>query len=101
MMSKRNLYPTVNGPERRLSDIESNSQEVNEDGVEERDYTQDLMRVLGYSDGDHSITWIANRYGTRVEELSNVIDQLCNSSLLKPIEYTPDYNSPYDPPMNT
>jgi aminopeptidase-like protein len=94
MMSKRNLYPTVNSPERRSGGEEMGNMYDYEDG----DYIQDMMRVLSYSDGSHSITWIANRYGLSVERLALVIDQLCDVSLLKPVEYTPEYDGSFDRP---
>ena len=89
MMSKRNLYPTVNDPKRRSKDEET----TDNDDYKEGDLIQDMMRVLGYSDGSHSITWIANRYGTSVEKLSIVIDRLCDVSLLKAAKHTPEYNN--------
>jgi aminopeptidase-like protein len=55
-----------------------------------------MMRVLGYSDGKHTVTWIANQYGTTVEKLSVVIDQLRHVSLIEPVEYTPSYDGPFD-----
>lgn len=60
-----------------------------------------MMRVLGYSDGEHTVTWIANQYETTVEKLSVVIDPLRHASLLEPVEYTPSYDNPFDPPDET
>jgi len=94
MMSKRNLYPTVNSPESRSEGDKMGDTYDYEDG----DYIQDMMRVLSYSDGSHSVAWIANRYEIPVERLTLVIDQLCDASLLKPVEYTPEYDSPFDQP---
>jgi aminopeptidase-like protein len=95
MMSKRNLYPTVNSPDSRSEDDEMGDMYEYDGG----DYIQDMMRVLSYSDGAHSITWIANRYDVSVERLAVVIDQLCDASLLEPVEYTPEYDSPFDRPI--
>jgi aminopeptidase-like protein len=101
MMSKRDLYPTVNSPDRQSTDPDTGDDETGGYDFENRDFIQDMMRVLGYSDGDHTVAWIADRYGTTVEELSVVVDRLREESLLAPVEYTPSYNSPFEPPDNT
>jgi aminopeptidase-like protein len=94
MMSKRDLYSTVNSPKSRSEGEEMD----NMYDYEHRDYIQDMMRILSYSDGSHSIAWIANRYDASIEQLSPVIDQLCETSLLEPVEYTPEYDNPFDRP---
>jgi aminopeptidase-like protein len=99
MMSKRDLYPTVNSPETRSTGDETGGSTAYDSG--DRDYIQDMMRVLSYSDRNHPIVWIANRYDVTVEHLSSVIDQLCAESLLSPIEYTPEYDRPFDLPDST
>jgi aminopeptidase-like protein len=98
MMSKRALYPTVNSPERRAT--ENNTDEETTTAYERggEEFVQDMMRVLSYSDGDHPVVWIANRYGIPVERLSVAIEQLCAASLLEPIEYTPEYSDEFDWP---
>jgi aminopeptidase-like protein len=101
MMSKRDLYPTVNSPARRSADSETDDGGTGEYDFKDGEYIRDMMRVLGYSDGEHTITWIADQYGETVEKLSVVIDQLRHTSLLKPVEYTPAYDSTFDPPDET
>jgi aminopeptidase-like protein len=72
MMSKRNLYPTINNPEESTRD----------------DIIQNMMRVLNYSDGENSIVEISERYGMSVDEMKVAIEQLCETDLLEPKEYT-------------
>jgi aminopeptidase-like protein len=100
MMSKRDLYPTVNSPKTRSTADETDEESTAYDSGD-RDHILDMMRILTYSDGTHPIVWIANRYDVTVEQLSSVIDQLCTDSLLSPIEYTPEYDGPFDPPNCT
>jgi aminopeptidase-like protein len=77
MMSKRDLYPTVNNPEESTRD----------------DIIRIMMRVLNYSDGNHSIVDISERYEMPIDEMKVAIEQLCGTELLEPKEYTPDYNN--------
>jgi len=79
MMSQRDLYPTINDPNKY-------------DG---RDLIRTMMRVLNYSDGTHSTIEIAERYDMPVENMQLAIDQLCDAGLLEPTNYTPDYSSQY------
>jgi len=101
MMSKRDLYPAVNSPNKRSSSSNTNDNETESCEFKDGEYIQNMMRVLGYSDGDHTVTWIADRYEVTVEELSTAIDSLRDASLLKPVEYTPTYNSMFDPTDET
>jgi aminopeptidase-like protein len=75
MMSKRNLYPTVNDPGEY-------------DG---RDHIRDMMRVLNYSDGTTPIVEIAERYEIPIEKIKFCVEQLSQTELLKPVEHTPEY----------
>jgi hypothetical protein len=102
MMSKCDLYPTINSPDRRSTDLETDDNDwTSKYDFNDRDYIKDMMRVLGYSDGNHTVTWIADRYGATVEELSVLIEQLREESLLKPVEYTPTYDNPFKSPGKT
>lgn len=74
MMSKRDLYPTMNKPGQST----------------ERDFTRQMMRILNYSDGNYSIVEIAERYDMPVEEFELAVRTLTESDLLKPFEYTPE-----------
>ncbi|MFC7072816.1 winged helix-turn-helix domain-containing protein [Halovenus rubra] len=74
MMSKRNLYPTINDPEETREDL-----------------VQIMMRVLNYSDGDYSAIDIAELYDMSVGEMKLAIEQLCRTGLLEPREHTPKY----------
>lgn len=75
MMSKRDLYPTVNNP----------------DEYDGRDLVRTMMRVLNYSDGTRPTVKIAERYEMPVEDLRVAIEQLCHTGLLEPMSHTPDY----------
>ena len=78
MMSKRDLYPTINNPEESTRD----------------DIIQIMMRVINYSDGENSILDISERYGMSVDEMKVAIEQLSNTDLLEPAPQTPEYHSP-------
>jgi aminopeptidase-like protein len=73
MMSKRDLYPTVNSP----------------DSGTRRDLTRKMMRILNFSDGTNSLVDIAERYDVPVKELHPATDALINSDLLEPFSYIP------------
>lgn len=77
MMSKRDLYPTINNPEESTRD----------------DIIRIMMRVLNYSDGNNPIVDISERYEMPIDEMKIAIEQLCGTELLEPKEYTPDYNN--------
>lgn len=83
MMSKRDLYPTVN--------IQKNDSDSDVDTEDE--FITKMMRILNCSDGTHSIVEIAERYEYTIEELIHAIDQLCSAELLEPAEYTPEYHN--------
>lgn len=80
MMSKRDLYPTVNDP----------------DNYDEGNLVDTMMRVLSYSDGTVPVVSVADRYDMPVEELQLAVDQLCSAGLIEPFEYTPEYRSQFD-----
>jgi aminopeptidase-like protein len=74
MMSKRDLYPTINNPEESTRD----------------DIIQIMMRVLNYSDGNNSIVDISERYGMSVDEMKVAIEQLQQTGLLERKKYIPE-----------
>jgi aminopeptidase-like protein len=82
MMSKRNLYPTVNDP----------------DNYNEGNLVDTMMRVLSYSDGTVPVVSVADRYDMPVEELQLAVEQLCSAGLLEPLEYIPEYPTRFDHP---
>jgi aminopeptidase-like protein len=79
MMSKRNLYPTVNEPENH----------------DQRKFIKKMMRILNYSDGTHSIIEIAEKYDTTVDDLMLAINQLQEAGLLTPEPQLPTYEMRY------
>lgn len=81
MMSKRNLYPTVNEPENQ----------------DQREFAKTMMRILNYSDGTNSIIEIAEKYDTRVDELRLAIEQLQEANLLSADPQLPTYEIRYSP----
>lgn len=90
MMSKRDLYGTVNDP----------SDWGNDDGYADgnHDFVRDMMRVLAYADGTHSVVEIAEQYGVSVETLIPVVEQLCDVELLEPSAHVPESPERFDPP---
>lgn len=90
MMSKRDLYGTVNDP----SDWGNDDRYA--DG--NRDFVRDMMRVLAYADGTHSVVEIAEQYGVSVETLMPVVEQLCDVELLEPSGHVPESPERFDPP---
>lgn len=81
MMSKRDLYPTVNEPENH----------------DQREFVKTMMRILNYSDGTHSIIEIAEKYDKTVDDLTQAIDQLQAAELLTPEPRVPAYEMRYSP----
>jgi aminopeptidase-like protein len=86
MMSKRDLYPTVNEPETH----------------DQRRFVQTMMRVLNYSDGAHSIIDIAEKFDTSVADLELAVDQLQEAELLVHSPQLPSYEilHPSDSPVD-
>lgn len=74
MLSKRNLYPHVNDPQ-RWSDSTCT--------VNEKQFLERLLTVLNYSDGTRAMVDIATKYGCSVDELIPVVDTLEKHGLLK------------------
>jgi aminopeptidase-like protein len=81
MMSKRDLYPTLNRP----------------DESTRRDLTKQMMRILNYSDGSHSIVKIAEQFDLSVKNLEMTIEQLEAVGLISHVPKTPSYEITYSP----
>lgn len=81
MMSKRDLYPTINEPENH----------------DQREFVRTMMRILNYSDGNHSIIDIAERFDIPVADLKLAIDQLQEAELLVHTPQVPSYEIAYSP----
>lgn len=89
MLSKRDLYPTVNnflGDESTDDFIRERFGEIADD---ERSFFTKLLTVLHYSDGDHTMLDIAELRGCRLDELAPIIELLEEYELLEPI-YAPE-----------
>jgi len=81
MMSKRDLYPTLNRP----------------DESTRRDLTKQMMRILNYSDGSHSMVKIAEQFDLSVKDLEMAIEQLEAVGLISHVPKTPSYEITYSP----
>jgi aminopeptidase-like protein len=81
MMSKRDLYPTLNRP----------------DESTRRDLTKQMMRILNYSDGSHSMVEIAEQFDLSVKNLEMAIEQLEAVGLISHVPKTPSYEITYLP----
>jgi len=84
MLSKRDLYPTVNSP-RRWSDTALE--------VSEQEFLNRVLTVLNYSDGNRPMVDIAEQYGCSVDELIPVIETLEEYGLLRKQRADPDGSS--------
>jgi aminopeptidase-like protein len=67
MLSKRNLYPTINQPNSHSG----------------REFVDRVMMMMNYSDGDHSAIEIAERCDCYIGEMKSIIDSLCEANLLE------------------
>lgn len=73
-LGKRGLYPNQNSASTRGHS--------SDDNVDERSFLDRVLTVLNYSDGSHSMLWIAERIGIDVEELRPVVEALEEAELL-------------------
>lgn len=71
MLSERDLYPKVNSEQTR---------------GERSTFVDDVMWVLNYSDGDHTLVDIAERIGKPVTALEPVVSRLREEGLLQRLE---------------
>jgi len=85
MLSKRNLYPTVNEPGVWAEWNDDAGTEAEEDA----DFADKMLAVLNYSDGSHTMVDISERYGAPITEMVPVIDTLRSEGLLVPGDDTP------------
>jgi aminopeptidase-like protein len=74
MLSKRELYPEVNAPQRWNH---------TEGTVDKKEFLNRLLTVLNYSDGERAMVDIATKYGCAVDELIPVVDTLEQHGLLE------------------
>jgi len=81
MMSKRDLYPTLNRPDESMR----------------RDLTKQMMRILNYSDGSHSVVEIAEQFDLSVNDLEMAIEQLEAVGLISHAPKTLSYEITYSP----
>lgn len=79
MMSKRDLYPTLNRP----------------DESTRHDLTKQMMRILNYSDGSHSVIEIAEKFDLSVSDLEMAVEQLEAVGLIEHEPRTPSYDIVY------
>jgi len=79
MMSKRDLYPTVNEPENH----------------DQRELIQEMMRVLNFSDGTRPTIEIAEKFDMSVRDLRLAINALTSADLLRPAPQLPAYEIQY------
>ena len=82
MLSKRNLYPTVNnflGDESTANFLEEIVDATVED---ERTFYERLLTALHYSDGDHSMVDVAERRDCSLVEMIPIVELLAENDLL-------------------
>ena len=72
-MSKHDLYPTMNEPDQSTRG----------------NVTRQMMRILNYSDGHHSVVDIAEEFNMSIEEFELAVETLTESDLLEPLDFTP------------
>jgi aminopeptidase-like protein len=89
MLSKRDLYPTVNNFLGDESTDDFIRERFGEFADDERSFFTKLLTVLHYSDGDHTMLDIADLRGCRLDELVPIIELLEEYELLEPI-YAPE-----------
>lgn len=87
MMSKRDCYPTVNSPTTWEDDQGENTED------ESTDMVRNMMRLLHYGDGNHSVVEIANRCDLPVTDFVDAIDCLQELGLLEPDSHVPQDKS--------
>jgi aminopeptidase-like protein len=51
--------------------------------------TRQMMRILNYSDGHHSVVDIAEEFNMSIEEFELAVETLTESDLLEPLDFTP------------
>lgn len=74
MLSKRDLYPSVNSPTRW---------ETTDAAVKKQEFLDNILTILSYSDGERPMVEIANRIQTPVTRLTPAIDVLEEHDLLE------------------
>jgi len=79
MLGKRDLYRSVNSP---------NTSDDSTDNVrnDEREFLNQILTVLSYSDGNESMVKIANRLECSIRDLIPVVNVLEDEDLLKSVE---------------
>ena len=82
MLSKRDLYTSVNSPETWTDSTDS----VQND---DRELVDKILVLLNYSDGHHSVVEIADRHDWTVTELIPAIKTLQEEELLLPVSARP------------
>lgn len=89
MLSKRDLYSTVNSPDHW-------SESAKDKTYDQDQFVAQLMRLLNYSDGRHPVVDIAGRFATTTEELVPAIEKLQEVGLLEEIPNVPPYNNQFE-----
>jgi aminopeptidase-like protein len=82
MLSKRDLYPTVNnylGDESTADFLDGRFEVIT---VDEETFFIRLLRILHYSDGEHPMLDIAEMCGCSIDELAPFVDLLEDNELL-------------------
>lgn len=89
MLSKRELYPTINEPTRWSDWDDDSATKTGNDG----EFIEKMMMLLNYSDGDHSAVEIAEQYDTSIHEMVPAITRLGDANLLERRIRTPEYRN--------
>ena len=77
-LGKRNLYPNVNSEDTREDSTDALT--------DKRTFLNRLLTILSYSDGEHSMLWIADRLHCSVSELVPVVERLIREDLLARVD---------------
>lgn len=75
MLGKRDLYRSINSP--------GTADDSTDDIHDDREFLDNILMVLNYSDGSNSIVDIADRIGCDVAELIPVVETLVDHELLQ------------------
>lgn len=73
-LSDYELYPSLNDTQRR---------DGRDNVISDRDFINQILMILNYSDGEHLLSWIGDRLGRGVTELEEAVYILKDKGLLK------------------
>jgi aminopeptidase-like protein len=87
MLSKYDLYPSVNDPSERKTE----GRTTEENSERPADFIGNVMTLLNYADGHHSVIDIASELDTFALNLRSCLVPLLENNLLRPVPHKPNY----------